>query len=119
MFVLKKTFSLKFSGSSLVESVISMGVISICLFFMVMVFTVLYTKNKKVDSKLSASVQNDIFYLSCIDENSLGLDSVREKINRVKINDNLIEIFLKQNDSIDDSYGISFFILKNNENVKF
>ncbi len=111
MFALKKIFNSKFGGSSLIESVISMGIISICLFFMVMIFTVLYSKDKKNDSKLSVSIQNDIFYMTSLNQGVLVFDTIPLNINVLNINDRLIEISIKENDTTDDSFTKKIFII--------
>lgn len=97
-------------ANSILESVIALTIISICLYFAVMIFASVYTP--KTSSKFYGTQNkvNEIFYLSELKSDSLFNENENLLIEEESINDNLKKISVQYKDSTQFKFEKSFYV---------
>lgn len=86
----KRHYSVK--ATSLLESVIALSIISICLYFAILIFSMVFTPKTSVKFYDTQNKINELFYLS-----ALKSDSLSESANDVfSIEENRLSTGLKQ-----------------------
>lgn len=113
MVFLKKYYNL--NGNSILESVIALTIISICLYFSILIFSTVF--NPKTSAKFynTQFKLNEIFFLSQIKNDSLINEDTNENliIEEEIINENLKKININYKDNskikIEKSYYINTY----------
>lgn len=104
----------KVSANSLLESVIALTIISICLYFAVMIFASVYTPKTSAKFYSTQNKVNELFYLSQIKNDSISNDSENENllIEEEVIGDDLKKISIQYKDSTQFKFEKSFYVQK-------
>ncbi|MFD1602343.1 hypothetical protein ACFSJW_22070 [Flavobacterium artemisiae] len=101
----------KLSANSLLESVIALTIISICLYFAVMIFASVYTSKTSAKFYSTQNKVNEFFYLSQIKNDSLLNDENENLfIEEESINENLKKILIQYKDSTQFKFEKSFYV---------
>lgn len=104
----------KVSANSLLESVIALTIISICLYFAVMIFASVYTPKTSAKFYSTQNKVNELFYLSQIKNDSISNDSENENllIEEEVLGDDLKKISIQYKDSTQFKFEKSFYVQK-------
>jgi len=110
---LKKSCNL--AANSLLESVIALTIISICLYFAIMIFASVYTPKTSAKFYSTQNKVNELFYLLQIKSDSLSNEIEGENllIEEESVNDNLKKISIQYKDSTQFKFEKSFYVQKN------
>jgi hypothetical protein len=102
----------KLPANSILESVIALTIISICLYFAIMIFASVYTPKTSAKFYGTQNKVNEIFYLSELKSDSLSNESENENllIEEESINDNLKKISIQYKDSAQFKFEKSFYV---------
>jgi hypothetical protein len=102
----------KLPANSILESVIALTIISICLYFAIMIFASVYTPKTSAKFYGTQNKVNEIFYLSELRSDSLSNESENENllIEEESINDNLKKISIQYKDSTQFKFEKSFYV---------
>ena len=107
--VLSKKYC-KVSANSILESVIALTIISICLYFAVMIFASVYTPKTSAKFYGTQNEINEIFYLFELKSDSVSKESENLLINEESLNDNLKKISVESKDSTQFKFKKSFYV---------
>lgn len=113
MVLSKKYYSL--TANSILESVIALTIISICLYFAVMIFASVYTPKTSAKFYSTQNKVNELFYLSELKSDSISNDSEIENllIEEESVNDELKKISVQYKDSTQFKFEKSFYVQHN------
>lgn len=102
----------KLAANSILESVIALTIISICLYFAVLIFASVYTPKTSVKFYSTQNKVNELFYLSELKNDSILNESENENlfIKEEQINDNLKKIVIEYSDSTQFKLKKSFYV---------
>lgn len=101
----------KVSANSLLESVIALTIISVCLYFAVMIFASVYTPKTSAKFYSTQNKVNELFYLSQIKSDSISNDENENLlIEEEAINENLKKISVQYKDSTQFKFEKSFYV---------
>ncbi len=100
------------AANSILESVIALTIISVCLYFAVMIFASVYTPKTSVKFYGTQNKVNEFFYLSELKSDSISNESEDENllIEEESINDNLKKISVQYKDSTQFKFEKSFYV---------
>ena len=113
MVLSKKYYNL--AANSILESVIALTIISICLYFAVMIFASVYTPKTSAKFYSTQNKVNELFYLSELKSDSLANESENENllIEEESINEKLKKISVHYKDSTQFKFEKSFYVQDN------
>ncbi|WP_269234885.1 hypothetical protein [Flavobacterium flavigenum] len=102
----------KLAANSILESVIALTIISICLYFAVMIFASVYTPKTSAKFYSTQNKVNELFYLSQLKSDSLSNESEDENllIKEENINAELKKISIDYKDSAQFKFQKSFYV---------
>jgi hypothetical protein len=101
----------KVNANSLLESVIALTIISVCLYFAVMIFASVYTPKTSAKFYSTQNKVNELFYLSQIKSDSISNDENENLlIEEETINENLKKISVQYKDSSQFKFEKSFYV---------
>ncbi len=106
-----------FRANSILESVIALSIISVCLYFAVMIFAAVFTSKTSSNFYGTQNKVNEMFYLIQLNNDSLinaSLDNNLE-IKQNSTNQGVKEINLKYKDSSKFEFYKNFYIQSINE----
>ncbi|OUL61508.1 hypothetical protein [Flavobacterium sp. AJR] len=106
---LKKYY--KLPANSILESVIALTIISICLYFAVLIFTSVFTTKTSTMFYSNQNKVNEIFFLKQIQNDSIANENLL--IEEEVINDNLKKISIQYKDSMQLKFEKSFYVQNN------
>jgi len=111
MVSLKKCFNVK--ANSLLESVIALTIISICLYFAIMIFASVYTPKTSAKFYSTQNKVNRLFYLSQVKNDSIANDENENLlIEEESINENLKKVSVQYKDSAQFKFEKTFYVQK-------
>jgi hypothetical protein len=112
---LKKYCNLK--ANSILESVIALTIISICLYFAIMIFTAVFSPRTSVKFYETQNKVNEMFFLLQLKNDSLKKQNSNENLNieEEPINEGLKRIQIHYKDSTKYEFDKGFYILDNEE----
>lgn len=104
----------KLPANSILESVIALTIISICLYFAIMIFASVYTPKTSAKFYSTQNKVNELFYLSELKNDSIINEGENENliIKEENINDNLQKISVEYKDSAQFKFEKSFYVQK-------
>jgi len=103
----------KVSANSLLESVIALTIISVCLYFAIMIFASVYTPKTSAKFYSTQNKVNELFYLSQIKIDSIANDENENLlIEEESINENLKKISVQYKDSTQFQFEKTFYVQK-------
>lgn len=104
----------KLPANSILESVIALTIISICLYFAIMIFASVYTPKTSAKFYSTQNKVNELFYLSELKNDSIINEGENENliIKEENINDNLQKISVEYKDSAQLKFEKSFYVQK-------
>lgn len=113
MVLSKKYYNLP--ANSILESVIALTIISICLYFAIMIFASVYTPKTSAKFYSTQNTVNELFYLSELKSDSLANESENENllIEEESINERLKKISVHYKDSTQFKFEKSFYVQDN------
>lgn len=101
----------KVSANSLLESVIALTIISVCLYFAIMIFASVYTPKTSAKFYSTQNKVNELFYLSELKKDSLSNNENENLlIEEEVVNDNLKKISVQYKDSTQFKFEKSFYV---------
>lgn len=113
MVSLKKYYNVK--ANSLLESVIALTIISICLYFAILIFASVFTPRTSVKFYNTQNKVNEMFFLSQLKNDSLQYENedpnllIEEEI----VNERLKKISVQYKDSTQFQFEKSFYVENN------
>lgn len=109
--VLSKRFC-NLPANSILESVIALTIISICLYFAVLIFASVYTPKTSAKFYGTQNKVNELFYLSELKSDSISNEGEDENllIEEETVNDNLKKISIKYKDSTQFKFEKNFYV---------
>jgi hypothetical protein len=112
---LKKYYNLK--ANSILESVIALTIISICLYFAIMIFTAVFSPRTSAKFYEAQNKVNEMFFLSQLKYDSLKSQNTNENLNIEEgiLNDRLKKIHVHFKDSAKYEFDKGFYILTDEE----
>lgn len=111
MVSLKKCY--RVSANSLLESVIALTIISVCLYFAVMIFASVYTPKTSAKFYSTQNKVNELFYLSQIKNDSIANDENENLlIEEESVNENLKKVSVQYKDSTQFKFEKTFYVQK-------
>lgn len=113
MVLSKKYYSLP--ANSILESVIALTIISICLYFAIMIFASVYTPKTSAKFYSTQNKVNELFYLSELKSDSISNENENENllIEEESINERLKKISVHYKDSTQFKFEKSFYVQDN------
>ncbi|HEX7871028.1 MAG TPA: hypothetical protein VF455_13045 [Chryseobacterium sp.] len=113
MVLSKKYYNLP--ANSILESVIALTIISICLYFAVMIFASVYTPKTSAKFYSTQNKVNELFYLSELKNDSISNENDNENllIEEESINERLKKISVHYKDSTQFKFEKSFYVQDN------
>lgn len=113
MVFLKKYYSVK--ANSILESVIALTIISICLYFAILIFASVFTPRTSAKFYNTQNKVNELFFLSQLKNDSLQYESPNEDllIEEEIVNDHLKKILVHYKDSTQFKFEKSFYVENN------
>ena len=100
----------KVHANSLLESVIALTIISVCLYFAVMIFASVYTPKTSAKFYSTQNKVNELFYLSQIKNDSIANDENENLlIEEETVNENLKKISVQYKDSTQFKFEKTFY----------
>lgn len=113
MVFLKKYYSVK--ANSILESVIALTIISICLYFAILIFASVFTPRTSAKFYNTQNKVNELFFLSQLKNDSLQYESSNEDllIEEEIVNDHLKKISVQYKDSTQFKFEKSFYVENN------
>lgn len=100
----------KLSANSILESVIALTIISVCLYFAVLIFASVYTPKTSAKFYGTQNKVNELFYLSELESDSLSGENENTLIEEESVNDNLKKISIQYKDSTQFKFEKSFYV---------
>lgn len=115
MVFLKKYCSIK--ANSILESMIALTIISVCLYFAIMIFTAVFTPRTAAKFYDTQNRVNELFFLTQLKTDSLTDENNDENLIMEKegINDGVEKITIQYKDSTQFKFEKSFYVQANNE----
>jgi hypothetical protein len=115
MVSLKKYCNLK--ANSIIESVIALTIISICLYFAIMIFTAVFSPKTSARFYEEQNKINEMFFLSQLKYDSLKTQNTNENliIEEENLEDGLKKMHVHYKDSTKYEFDKSFYIINNEE----
>jgi hypothetical protein len=100
------------AANSILESVIALTIISICLYFAVMIFASIYTPKTSAKFYGTQNKVNELFYLSELKSDSITNEGEDENllIEEESVNENLKKISVQYKDSTQFKFEKSFYV---------
>lgn len=99
------------NGNSLLESIIALTIISVCLYFAILIFASVYTAKTSVRFYSTQNKVNELFYLSELKNDSiLNNENKNLLIEEEVVNDQLKKISIQYNDTTQFKFEKSFYI---------
>lgn len=113
MVLSKKYYNL--AANSILESVIALTIISICLYFAIMIFASVYTPKTSAKFYSTQNKVNELFYLSELKSDSISNENENEnlQIEEESINETLKKISIHYKDSTQFKFEKSFYVQNN------
>ncbi|WP_300568520.1 hypothetical protein [Flavobacterium sp.] len=113
MVFLKKYCNLK--ANSILESVIALTIISICLYFAIMIFAAVFTPRTSTKFYDTQNKINELFFLAQLKNDSLIYENEDDKllIEEENIDDDLKKITIQYKDSTRYQFDKSFYVQSN------
>jgi len=113
MVLSKKYYNLP--ANSILESVIALTIISICLYFAIMIFASVYTPKTSAKFYSTQNKVNELFYLSELKNDSISNENDNENllIEEESINERLKKISVHYKDSTQFKFEKSFYVQDN------
>lgn len=113
MVLSKKYYNL--AANSILESVIALTIISICLYFAVMIFASVYTPKTSAKFYSTQNKVNELFYLSELKSDSISNENENENllIEEESVNDELKKVSVQYKDSTQFKFEKSFYVQNN------
>ena len=113
MVSLKKYCNLK--ANSNLESVIALTIISICLYFAILIFSAVFTARTSTKFYDKQNKVNELFFLAQLKSDSLSFENNDEnlKMEEEIINEHLKKINIQYKDSAQFQFEKSFYIQTN------
>ena len=113
MVLSKKYYNLP--ANSILESVIALTIISICLYFAIMIFASVYTPKTSAKFYSTQNKVNELFYLSELKNDSISNENENEnlQIEEESINERLKKISVQYKDSTQFKFEKSFYVQDN------
>lgn len=113
MVFLKKYYNVR--ANSILESVIALTIISICLYFAILIFASVFTPRTSAKFYSTQNKVNELFFLSQLKNDSLQYESENENllIEEEIINDHLKKINIQYKDSTQFKFEKSFYVENN------
>lgn len=113
MVLSKKYYNLP--ANSILESVIALTIISICLYFAIMIFASVYTPKTSAKFYSTQNKVNELFYLSELKNDSISNENENEnlQIEEEFINEKLKKISVQYKDSTQFKFEKSFYVQDN------
>lgn len=110
MVFLKKYYSIK--ANSILESVIALTIISICLYFAILIFAAVFTPRTSAKFYNTQNKVNELFFLSQLKNDSLQYESNDENllIEEEVVTDHLKKISVEYKDSTKFKFQKSFYV---------
>lgn len=104
----------KVRANSILESVIALTIISVCLYFAIMIFASVYTPKTSSKFYSTQNKVNEVFYLAELKSDSILNEGEDEnlKLQEEAINDNLKKISIEFKDSLQYKFEKSFYVQK-------
>lgn len=105
----------KVSANSILESVIALTIISICLYFAILIFASVFTPRTSARFYSTQNKVNELFFLAQLKNDSLQYDNENENliIEEEVVNDQLKKIFIQYKDSTQFKFEKSFYVENN------
>jgi hypothetical protein len=100
----------KLSANSILESVIALTIISVCLYFAILIFASVYTPKTSAKFYSTQNKVNELFYLSELESDSLSGENENMLIEEETVNDNLKKISIQYKDSTQFKFEKSFYV---------
>ena len=100
----------KLPANSILESVIALTIISVCLYFAVLIFASVYTPKTSAKFYGTQNKVNELFYLSELESDSLSGENENIVIEEETVNNNLIKISIQYKDSTQFKFEKSFYV---------
>ena len=113
MVFLKKYYSVK--ANSILESVIALTIISICLYFAILIFASVFTPRTSAKFYNTQNKVNELFFLSQLKNDSIQYESHDDNllIEEEILNDHLKKILVHYKDSTQFKFEKSFYVENN------
>ena len=113
MVFLKRYCNLK--ANSILESVIALTIISICLYFAIMIFAAVFTPRTSTKFYDTQNKINELFFLAQLKNDSLIYENEDDKllIEEENIDDDLKKITIQYKDSTRYQFDKSFYVQSN------
>jgi hypothetical protein len=113
MVFLKKYYSVK--ANSILESVIALTIISICLYFAILIFASVFTPRTSAKFYNTQNKVNELFFLSQLKNDSLQNQSEDQNllIEEEIVNHRLKKISVQYTDSTQFKFEKSFYVENN------
>ena len=113
MVFLKKYYSVK--ANSILESVIALTIISICLYFAILIFASVFTPRTSAKFYSTQNKVNELFFLSQLKNDSPQYESPNEDllIEEEIVNEHLKKISVQYKDSTQFKFEKSFYVENN------
>lgn len=106
----------KVKATSILESVIALSIISICLYFGIMIFSMVFSPRTSVKFYNTQNKVNELFYLSELEDDSLKANSDENLIIEEQfLSTSLKEVKISYKDSTQFQFEKSFYIQTNEE----
>ena len=111
---LKKYFSVNLKANSILESVIALSIISICLYFAILIFAAVFTPRTSVKFYNTQNKVNEMFFLVQLKKDSLEFEASNNNltIENEVINESLKKVNLNYKDSTKIHFDKSFYVQK-------
>ncbi|PAM93708.1 hypothetical protein B4N84_15640 [Flavobacterium sp. IR1] len=100
----------KVSANSLLESVIALTIISVCLYFAILIFASVYTPKTTAKFYSTQNKVNELFYLAQINNDSVANEYENLIIEEEPVNDNLKKVIVQYKDSTEFKFEKSFYV---------
>lgn len=100
----------KLPANSLLESVIALTIISICLYFAVLIFASVYTPKTSAKFYSTQNKVNELFYLSELENDSITTENEKIQIEEENINEDLKKIRITYKDSVQFKFEKNFYV---------
>lgn len=115
MVLLKKYY--RFQANSILESVIALTIISVCLYFSIMIFARIYTPSTSMKFYTTQNKTNEFIFLKEIRNDSLTEENenINFQIEEEVLNTNLKRISIMPKDSTQFKFKKSFYVQNNSQ----
>ncbi|TGD56856.1 hypothetical protein [Flavobacterium humi] len=110
---LRKFYNLR--ANSILESVIALSIISVCLYFAVMIFAAVFTPRTSAKFYNTQNKVNELFFLAQLRNDSLASENQNSNllIEEENINEGLKKVSVQYKDSAAFQFDKTFYIQTN------